>query len=210
MLDRASGPLGRLGDQRLVRDRLRRVSVLGAVVGVVFLSGASAALAAPAPASVTTSFACTAPAGSGAITSCTDSNAAASPSGTLDTSTLGTHAYTVTTTSNDTLTASTTIHYTVVTAAPPTTTTTTTTTTPTTTTPTTPTTPPVQLQIATISATATTIVWCQAAGRKYPTTSLQFALNRATTVRLLLRTHANGRYRQVATTTLHGHQGIKP
>jgi hypothetical protein len=87
-------------------------------------------------------------------------------------------------------------------------------TTPMTTTPTTsttPTTPPAELvqpRIAGISATGTTIVWCDGAGCRYPATSLRFSLNRATTVRLLLRNRVHGHYKQVATTTLHGHQGL--
>jgi DNA-binding beta-propeller fold protein YncE len=98
------------------------------------------------------------------------------------------------------------------TTAPTTTTPTTpTTTTPATTTPTRPSTPPVgpvQLRITGISVTSTTIVWCQGAGCQYPTTRLRFALNRATSVRLLLRTLVHGHWKQVATTTLHGRRGI--
>ena len=68
---------------------------------------------------VTTSFACTDPAGAGGISSCTDSNGASSPSGSLDTSTAGPHSYTVTATSSDGLSTTTTITYTVVFAPPP-------------------------------------------------------------------------------------------
>jgi hypothetical protein len=84
----------------------------------------------------------------------------------------------------------------------------TTTTTLTPTRPLTPTGGPVSLRITGISVTSTTVVWCERAGCPYPTTRLQFALNRATSVRLLLRTRVHGHWSDVATTTLHGHLGI--
>ena len=48
MLDRGAGRRGLRGGRWIGRGGLRRASVLGVLVGVVFLSGASAALAAPA------------------------------------------------------------------------------------------------------------------------------------------------------------------
>jgi DNA-binding beta-propeller fold protein YncE len=154
---------------------------------------------------VPTSFACNDPYGPG-ISSCTDSLGNSSPAS-LNTAQPGTFTYTVTATSQDGQTTTTQITYTV-TSAPPSPTPTPPATTPTIPSPPTTPTTPVPLQITAISATASTILWCQGTGCRYPATSLRFTLNRATTVRLVLRTRVHGHFTPVASTTLHGHRDL--
>ncbi len=68
---------------------------------------------------VTTKFSCTEGEGGSGLESCTDSNGGSGTSGTLETSTLGPHTYTVTAKSKDGQTGTASISYTVVEAFPP-------------------------------------------------------------------------------------------
>jgi hypothetical protein len=165
---------------------------------------------------IPTSFSCLEGLYGPGIAHCADSNGAATGSGTLDTTAVGQHTYTVTATSKDYQTTKTSISYTVAPAPAPAATptpTTPTTPTPTTTTPTTPTpvTPPpgpvVRTQISQVSLTANLVVWCQGHGCRYPSAALRFVLNHATTVRLALRTRVHEHWKQVATTNLRAHRG---
>jgi Bacterial Ig-like domain (group 3) len=66
---------------------------------------------------VPTSFSCTEGTSGPGLSSCTDSNGATQPTGTLNTTATGSDTYTVTATSTDGQTTTTTVHYTIVAAA---------------------------------------------------------------------------------------------
>jgi hypothetical protein len=132
----------------------------------------------------------------------------------IDTSTIGSHMFSVTATSQDGESTTQSVSYSVSAAAVVATTTTAPTTS--TTTPPAPTpipSPPapkartVPTKLTGISVSGS-VLWCRGKDCRYPTARLRFDLNQAATLRLVLRTRSQGHWRQVATAAVHGHGGV--
>lgn len=131
---------------------------------------------------VRTSFSCADSEYGPGITSCKDSDEVSSGAGRLDTATVGTRTYTVTATSRDGQMSAASIAYTVAAKVSET-----------------------KPKLTQIKLHAATVTWGK--HRTYKGTKLTFKLSAKASVRVLLQEKIHGKWRQVATSTIHGKQG---